>query len=180
MSALQKWSSISAGSHQQDVPTVAQLLEFLLLLLVVVVVVVVEAEVQVEARLPPQSQRHQLLLHEQFLEEAVADAEGAVAVDEVHEADAGPRKVTRLRLRRQQRLHNGVDDGAEVGVGLAGVALEQLLGLGHVVLAVVLEQRRRQTLQQLFVLLLPVDVVTGLTCRDNSSGLPQQQPLFTG
>lgn len=133
-----------------------------------------EAQVQVEARLLPQSARHQRLLHKQFLQEAVADAEGAVTVDEVHEADAGPRKVTRLRLRRQQRPDDGVDDGAEVGVGLPGVALEQLLGLRQVVLAVLLQQRRRQTLQQLLVLLLPVGVVTGLTCGDNT-GSPRKQ-----
>lgn len=151
--------------YVQEVSTVSQLLVLLLLLLlVVVVVVVVEAEVQVQARLLPQSAWHQLLFHKQFLEEAVADAEGAVAVDEVHEADAGPREITRLWLWREQRLDDGVSDGAEVGVGLPGVAVKQLLGLGHVVLAVVLEQRRRKTLQQLFVLLLPVRLVTAATC----------------
>ena len=156
--------------YLQEASSVSQLLVLLLLLLllvvvVVVVVVVVEAEVQVQARLLPQSTRHQLLLHEQFLEEAVADAEGAVAVDEVHEADAGPCKITRLWLWRKQRLDDGVGDGAEVRVGLPGVAVKQLLGLGHVVLAVVLEQRWRKTLQQLFVLLLPVRLVTAATCR---------------
>lgn len=149
----------------------SQLLEFLLLCVIGVVVVVVEAEVQVKARLLPQSARHQLLLHEQFLEEAVAEAEGEVAVDEVHEADAGPRKVPRLWLRRQQRLDDGMDDGAEVRVSLSGVALEQLLCLSHVVLAVVLEQRWGQTLQQLLVLLLPVGVVTGLTCNEQHASV---------
>lgn len=96
-------------------------------------------------------------------------------MDKVHEPDAGPCIIIRLRLWRQQRLDNCVDNGAEVGVGLAGKALEQVLGLRDVVLAVLFEQCRRQTLQQLFVLLLPVGVVTGLTCGKRNSLLPWQQ-----
>lgn len=67
-------------------------------LLVVVVVVVVEAEAQVKARLLPQSLGHQLLLQKQFLEQVCAEAEGEVAVDEIHEAHARPSEVPRLRL----------------------------------------------------------------------------------
>lgn len=136
------------------------------LLLIVVVVIVVEAEAQVEARLLPQSLRHQLLLQKQFLEKICAEAEGKVAVDEIHEAHARPGIVPGLRLWGQQRLRDGVNDMAEVRVGLLGVALEQLLGLRHIVLAVLLQQPWGQALQQLLVLLLPVVVVTGLTCGD--------------
>lgn len=85
MSALNKWSSMAAGLEPQGASAASQLLEFFF------VVVIVEAEVHVEARLLPQTTRHQLLLHKQFLEEVVAEAEWAVAVDEVQEAEAGPR-----------------------------------------------------------------------------------------
>lgn len=111
-------------------------LQFLWLLLVVVIVV---QAVELQAWLLPQCPGHELLLHKQFLEEAVADAEGEVAVDEVHEAHAGASIVTCLWLRCEQRLNNGVNNRSDIWVGLAGKALKQVLGLNHIVLAILLE-----------------------------------------
>lgn len=89
-------------------------------------------------------------------------------MNEVHEANSRTCEVAWLRPRRQQRLHDGMDDGAEVRVGLSGEAVEQLLRLCHVVLAVVLQQSHGEALQELLVLLLPVRVVAGLTCSDQN------------
>lgn len=77
-------------------------------------------------------------------------------MNEVHEPNSRTGEVAWLRPRRQQRLDDGMDDGAEVRVGLASVAVEQLLRLCHVVLAVVLQQSHGEALQELLVLLLPV------------------------
>lgn len=81
-------------------------------------------------------------------------------MDEVHEANAGPDKVASLRLGRDERLLDGVDDGAQVPQGRLGVALEQLLGLVNVVLTVLLQQARRDVLDQVLILLFPVLCVT--------------------
>lgn len=58
MSALNNWSSTAAGWEHPDASAASQFF---------LVVVVVEAEVKVKARLLPQTTRHQLLLHKQFL-----------------------------------------------------------------------------------------------------------------
>lgn len=93
--------------------------------------------------LPPQRSRLHFLVHEQFLKELIANREGQVAVDEVHEPHPWPSVVERVGARGEQSLHDGVDDRAEVRIGLFGVGLEQLLGLGEVVFAVFFQQRRR-------------------------------------
>lgn len=131
-----------------------------------------KAEVQIKGRLLPQSARDHVLLQKLFLQKVVAHAVRKVGVEEVHEAQARACKVTRLRLRCQQRLHDGVNNRLEVGGGVFGEGLEQILGLGHVLLTVVLKQRRGQILQQMLVLFLPVGEVSGLSCRQKRAVLP--------
>lgn len=64
-----------------------------------VIVVVVDA---VQLVLFPECTWHHFLLQKDFLQEFVTDAQGEVAVDEVHEADTRPGIVAYPRLRREQ------------------------------------------------------------------------------
>lgn len=107
MNGLHQWSSsifyiheaIKDLLHQGDVIVVAD---------DVVVVVLVEAQLVLFS----ECTWDQLLLQKEFLQELVAEVQGQVAVDEVHEADARPGVVAYLRLRREQCLHDGVNDRA--------------------------------------------------------------------
>lgn len=79
------------------------------------VVVVVFDDVQLI--LFPECTRDHLFLQKEFLQEFVTEAQGKVIVDEVHEADARPGIVAYLRLWREQCLHDGVNDRAQVLTG---------------------------------------------------------------
>lgn len=98
-----------------------------------VIVVVVDA---VQLVLFPECTWHHFLLKKDFLQEFVTDAQGEVAVDEVHEADTRSGIVTYPRLRREQWLHDGVYDWAQVLGGWFGKILEEVLGLRDVVFSI--------------------------------------------
>ncbi len=125
--------------------------------------VVIVAEAQ--ALLFPKGTRHHFLLYKEFLEKPVTDAQRQVAADEVHEYYTRPGIVSHLRLRREECIHNGVDDRAQILIGCFWVTLEQFLGLQQVVFPIFFKKAWRQVLDQVLVLFFPVLCVTALPCK---------------
>lgn len=81
-------------------------------------------------------------------------------MDKVHDAHTVAGIVADLRLWRNERLRDGVNDRAQVCQGRLRMAGEQLFSLMHVVLTILLQKTWGDVLDHVLVLLFPVMGVT--------------------